>query len=187
MLAERTQRFGSQRGRVAQTTHHFPHPDRAERTPHPPTQERKLRSNKVTRTFVPQSRARGAPQPRLCSPHPPTLGAPPSPPQASLGQPRFGPSREIRAPDQHQHCGPQRPPVPSNKFLLRLRNAVYTSISIYSTNGFGVLPFSVPCPPLFLLQPGLPLSLPSTPVSALRYIRNKGSLLSVLFSGFSVS
>lgn len=91
------------------------------------------------RTYVPQSRALGAPQPHLCSPNPiHPRGAPPRKPAGAT--PRFGPSWEIRAPHQHQHRGPQRPPVPSNKFLLRLRNAVYTSISIYSTNGFGVLP-----------------------------------------------
>lgn len=37
------------RGRVAQTTHRFPQPDRAKRTPH----ERKKRSNKVMRTLSP--------------------------------------------------------------------------------------------------------------------------------------
>lgn len=142
----------------------LPHPDRAERTPphtpdtHTHTHARKnKRSNKKSRELSPPNREPEG--------HPSPASAPPThpwgallPPPASLGQPRFGPSREIRAPDQHQHCGPQRPPVPSNKFLLRLRNAVYTSISIYSTNGFGVLPLSVPCPPLLPLQPGLSLS-----------------------------
>lgn len=42
------------------------------------------------RTFVPQSRALGAPQPHLCSPNPiHPRGAPP--PQASRGQPPLWP------------------------------------------------------------------------------------------------
>lgn len=114
----------------------FPHPDRAERTPHTRENKGAIKSREIS---SPNREPEGHPSPASAPPTHPPSGRPP-PPQASLGQPRFGPSREIRAPDQHQHRGPRRPPVPSNKFLLRLRNAVYTSISIYSTNGFGVLP-----------------------------------------------
>lgn len=97
--------------------------------------------------FCPQIESlRGNPAPPLLPP-PSGRPSPPTPPPTPTSQPGpapLRPLREIRAPDQHQHRGPQRPPVPSNKFLLRLRNAVYTSISIYSTNGFGVLPLSAP-------------------------------------------
>lgn len=113
-----------------------PHPDRAERTlPH--TREKNKGAIKSREFSSPNREPEGHPSPASAPPtHP--WGAPPSPRQPAWASPAS--AREIRAPDQHQHRGPQRPPVPSNKFLLRLRNAVYTSISIYSTNGFGVLP-----------------------------------------------
>lgn len=78
---------------MAQTTHHFPTPTVLNGPPYTRENKGAIKSREL---LSPNREPEGHPSPASAPPHPTHPRGAPLPPQASLGQLRFGPGRSVR-------------------------------------------------------------------------------------------